>query len=54
MNPEKYMEKAQKDFRYENVNYQCRAIGFLAERLISSYIILNMDSFCVRTVNNNS
>ena len=35
MDPTKYMEKAQRDFRYDDVNYQCRAVAFLAERLIS-------------------
>lgn len=47
MNPAKYMEKAMKDFRYGDVDYQCRAIAFLAERLISCYIITEMSPFCI-------
>lgn len=50
MNPTKYMEKAQRDFRYDDVNYQCRAIAFLAERLISCYIVCNMKPFCINTL----
>ena len=47
MDPEKYMEKARRDFRYDDVNYQCRAVAFLAERLISCYIVTEMKPFCV-------
>ena len=47
MDPEKYMEKARRDFRYDDVNYQCRAIAFLAERLISCYIVTEMKPFCI-------
>ena len=50
MNPARYMEKAQRDFRYDDVNYQCRAVAFLAERLISCYIVCNMKPFCVNTL----
>ena len=50
MNPAMYMEKAQRDFRYDDVNYQCRAVAFLAERLISCYIVCNMIPFCVNTL----
>lgn len=50
MNPVKYMEKAQRDFRYDDVNYQCRAVSFLAERLISCYFITEMKPFCVTSL----
>ena len=46
----KYMEKAQSDFRYDNVEYQCRAMSFLAERLISCYIVSNMKAVCVKAL----
>ena len=45
--PERYMAKAVQDFRYDNVMYQRRAISFLAERLISCYIVCNMKPFCI-------
>lgn len=50
MDPTKYMEKAQRDFRYDDVSYQCRAVAFLAERLISCYIVCNMKPFCINTL----
>ena len=50
MNPDKYLEKAKRDFRYDNVDYQCRAVGFLAERLISCYIVNEMKPFCINTL----
>lgn len=50
MNPEKYMEKAKRDFRYDNVDYQCRAISFLAERLISCYFVTEMKPFCISSI----
>ena len=50
MNPEKYMEKAMRDFRYDDVNYQCRAIAFLAERLISCFIVTEMRPFCINSL----
>lgn len=52
MNYENYMKKAEYDFRYENVNYQCRAVAFLSERLISSFIYNNMEAISIiRTKN---
>lgn len=45
--PERYMAKTVHDFRYDNVMYQRRAISFLAERLISCYIVCNMKPFCI-------
>ena len=50
MTPEKYMEKAKRDFRYDNVDYQCRAISFLAERLISCYFVTEMTPFCISSI----
>lgn len=38
-----YIEKAKREFKYENVDYQCRAVAFLSERLISCYIYTNMN-----------
>ena len=51
LNPEKYRQKAERDFRYENVDYQQRAISFLAERLVSAYLVLNMNLVCVQGYN---
>lgn len=42
MDANRYRLKAESDFRYEDVDYQQRAISFLAERLISCYIVTNM------------
>ncbi len=53
MNPDKYLEKAKRDFRYDNVDYQCRAVAFLAERLISCYIVNEMTPFCIKTLEKN-
>ena len=50
MDPEIYMVKAKADFRYDDVNYQCRAVAFLAERLISCYIVTEMRPFCINTI----
>jgi hypothetical protein len=47
MSPELYMEKARRDFRYDNVDYQCRAMSFLAERLISCWLFSEMRVFCL-------
>lgn len=53
MDPEKYMEKAKRDFRYDDYNYQCRAVAFLAERLISCFIVTEMKPFCIKTLEKN-
>ena len=50
MMPERYLEKIKRDFRYDNVDYQRRAISFLAERLISCFIVCEMKPFCVSTL----
>lgn len=50
MDSEKYVEKARRDFRYGDVDYQCRAVAFLAERLVSCYIVCNMKPFCFKTL----
>lgn len=47
MTPEKYMEKATRDFRYDKVDYQCRSVAFLSERLISCYLVTEMKPFCI-------
>lgn len=46
----KYREKAEKDFRYDNVDYQQRMMGFLAERLISGYLLNEMDILCINKI----
>lgn len=50
MDAERYRAKAEKDFRYDNKNYQCRAVSFLAERLISCYIVCNMKAVSVKSI----
>jgi hypothetical protein len=47
MNFDNYMAKAKRDFRYEKVDYQCRAVAFLSERLISCYIYTNMNAISI-------
>lgn len=49
MNPVNYREKAERDFRYGDVNYQQRAVSFLAERIISAYLVNHMNLVCVQT-----
>ena len=46
---ENYKTKAELDFRYEDIPYQQRTAGFLAERLISSYLLCNMDVIRIQT-----
>lgn len=50
MDAERYWAKAEKDFRYDDKNYQCRAVSFLAERLISCYIVCNMNAVSVKSI----
>lgn len=47
MNPKNYINKAIRDFRYEDINYQCRAISFLAERIISCFLVCEMNSVSI-------
>lgn len=47
---ENYQRKAEEDFRYDNVTYQRRAMSFLAERLISCYIVCRMKPICASTL----
>lgn len=47
MDPERYKAKASHDFRFDDVKYQCRAMSFLAERLISAYLLQNMHVFYI-------
>jgi hypothetical protein len=52
MEADNYANKAKKDFPYgADVVYQQRAFSFLAERLISSYIVTNMKPICVKGIN---
>lgn len=50
MDVDRYWAKAEKDFRYDNKGYQCRAISFLAERLISCYMVCNMHAVGVKAL----
>ena len=50
MQPERYMQKALRDVRYDNVMYQRRAVSFLAERLISCFLTCEMKVFCVNEI----
>ena len=50
MSVDKYWEKAERDFRYDDKKYQARAMSFLAERLISCYIVCHMNVLCVKAV----
>lgn len=47
---EKYRKKAERDFRYGNVDYQQRYMGFLAERLISCYLLNEMNVLCIKEI----
>lgn len=47
MDPKRYMAKAVRDFRYDNVLYQRRAVSFLAERLISCFLVCEMTTYCL-------
>lgn len=38
-------------FRYDKVDYQQRAISFLAERIISAYLASHMNLVCIQTYN---
>ncbi len=46
---ENYQRKAEQDFRLDDVSYQRRTMSFLAERLISCYIVCHMSPVCVST-----
>ncbi len=48
--PARYRAKAERDFRYGNIDYQQRYMGFLAERLISCYLVNEMDVLCVKEI----
>lgn len=47
MQAERYEEKARRDFRYGDWQYQRRFIAFLAERLISCYLVCETRIFCL-------
>lgn len=44
------LKKAKKDFRYDNVDYQCRAMSFLAERLISCWLVCEMEVYSLNSI----
>lgn len=47
MKPDRYMEKTVRDFRYDDVAYQCRAVSFLGERLVSCFMVNEMKVYYV-------
>ncbi|MCR5316533.1 MAG: DUF4422 domain-containing protein [Bacteroidaceae bacterium] len=47
---ENYRKKAEEDFPHDNADYQQRAVAFLAERLISCYIINHMNAISVKSI----
>ena len=47
MNFDNYITKAKRDSKYGDVDYQCRALAYLSERLISCYIYTNMKAISV-------
>lgn len=51
MDASRYREKAERDFPYDDVGYQQRSMGFLAERLISCYLLQEMKVLCVNEIN---
>lgn len=50
MIPDRYAEKAMRDFRYDDVVYQRRAISFLAERLVSCFLVCEMRAYCISEI----
>lgn len=51
MQADNYLKKTKMDFPYGiDLSYQQRAISFLAERLVSCYIVTNMTPLCVNSV----
>lgn len=50
LNANNYWEKAMSDFKFDDVKYQCRAMSFLAERLISCYIINHLHPLCIESL----
>lgn len=48
--PQRYRDKAIRDFRHDDPDYQQRAVSFLAERLISAYIVVNMKPLSLQTI----
>lgn len=50
LDPVKYRAKAERDFRYGNIDYQQRYMGFLAERLISSFLVNDMKVLCIKEI----
>ena len=50
LSPAEYLKKAKKEFRYDNVDYQCRAMSFLAERLISCWLVCEMEVYCLNVI----
>lgn len=47
--PQNYRMKAERDFPHDNVDYQQRAVSFLAERLISCFIVNHLDAVVVKS-----
>jgi hypothetical protein len=47
MKAENYRKKTERDFPHDDTNYQQRAVAFLAERLISCYIVIHLNTICI-------
>lgn len=50
MKPELYRRKAERDFPHDSADYQQRAVAFLAERLISCFIVTHMNAISVKSI----
>ena len=50
MDPKNYRIKAERDFSRDNIDYQQRAMSFLAERLISCYLIHHFNVLYVKNI----
>lgn len=50
MSAKRYAEKAKKEFKYDNIAYQQRYMGFLAERLISCYLVCEFQISCLTSI----
>lgn len=54
LTPSRYREKAETDFRYDDVDYQQRMMGFIAERIISCYLVTEMNILCINELRQSS
>lgn len=54
LTPSRYREKAETDFHYDDVDYQQRMMGFIAERIISCYLVTEMNILCINELRQSS